>query len=197
VTASSDGAGVGRDVSIPAAGAGVTGRLRIRAGAVLAGTLLLVAATAAPASAHNRLVSTDPADGASLARTPTAVVLTFNEPAVPLGSQVLVTGPDGPAGSGPVQLIDNTVRQPLAAGAPAGRYTVDWRVTARDGHPLSGRFSFVTEASAPGQADTPREVPAAAANPPAAAGRWLLLALLLAGAGGTLGVLLRRQGRAR
>ena len=35
-----------------------------------------------------------------------------------------------------------TVTQPLAGGLPAGAYTVEWRVTSADGHPLSGTFGF-------------------------------------------------------
>ena len=40
--------------------------------------------------------------------------------------------------------MDNEVRQSLAAG-PAGAYTVVWRVTSADGHPVSGTFGFTAD----------------------------------------------------
>ena len=69
-------------------------------------------------------------------------MLTFNEPAIATGTKVLVTGPDGSATSGDPALVDNTVRQPLRPQLPAGEYTVEWRVTSADGHPVNGTFTF-------------------------------------------------------
>ena len=146
--------------------------------------LLLAVLGAAPAAAHNAFVSSDPADGASLPRTPDAVVLNFDEPAVRLGTQVVVTGPDGPAADGPVQLADATVRQPLLAGAPAGTYTVDWRVTAADGHPITGRLTFSSTAAGAGSYAGPAQTPAAPVGGDQPAWGWAVLAAaLLAGAG--------------
>jgi methionine-rich copper-binding protein CopC len=102
-----------------------------------------------PASTHDALRSTNPADGATIDRLPDRVVLTFDQPALGLGSEVVVTGPAGPTSDGPPSLVDNEVRQPLRAG-PAGRYTVVWRVTSADGHPVSGTFSFTTQQASTG-----------------------------------------------
>ena len=55
-----------------------------------------------------------------------------------------MTGPAGPVSDGQPQLVDAEVRQPVRAG-PAGRYTVLWRVTSADGHPVSGTFAFTTQ----------------------------------------------------
>jgi methionine-rich copper-binding protein CopC len=166
----------------------VRGRL---AGAALAGGVLLVLVGAGPAAAHNRLRSSDPADGSSLARTPEAVVLTLDEPPVALGTRVLVTGPDGPVAQGAPQLVDETVRQPLVGGAPAGRYTVEWRATSADGHPVSGRFSFVSEAAGSGTPGpvTPTQEAARAASP---GWGWLVLALALLTAAAVVALLGRR-----
>jgi len=60
----------------------------------------------------------------------------FERAGHPLGTQVAVTGPTGPVQTGPPTLIDNSVRQTVAAGAPAGNYAVAWRVISADGHPL-------------------------------------------------------------
>jgi hypothetical protein len=37
---------------------------------------------------------------------------------------------------------------PLAANAPAGNYTVAWRVTSADGHPVTGTLHFIAQAVA-------------------------------------------------
>jgi methionine-rich copper-binding protein CopC len=125
-----------------------------RALAVLAALLLACAAllVAAPhASAHNALLGTDPADGSTVATPPTHLTLTFDQPAQALGTEIVVLGPDGAAVStGTPELVDNTVAQALAADLPAGAYTVQWRVTSADGHPLSGELAFTaTAGSAP------------------------------------------------
>lgn len=110
---------------------------------VLAGLLL----TAVRADAHNSLQSTDPADGSSVATPPTHVTLTFDQPAQALGTEIVVLGPDGSTVStGTAELVDSTVAQALVADLPAGAYTVQWRVTSADGHPLSGELTFTAEA---------------------------------------------------
>jgi methionine-rich copper-binding protein CopC len=121
---------------------------RLAASLLAALVMLLPALGASPAQAHDVLVSTSPADGATVATTPDEIVLTFNQPALAVGTQMVVSGPDGQVQQGPPRLLDSTVRQSLAPGSPAGRYTVTWRVTSADGHPVSGTFSF--SATAPG-----------------------------------------------
>ena len=54
-----------------------------------------IVASAGAANAHNRLVTSEPADGATVPVAPEHVVLTFGEPARALGTQVVVTAPDG------------------------------------------------------------------------------------------------------
>ncbi|SFJ61561.1 copper resistance CopC family protein [Cellulomonas sp. KH9] len=116
----------------------------------LALALVLAVLVASPAAAHNTLRSTDPADGSTVAAAPPQVTLTFDQPAMELGTQVVVTGPDGVVVSdGPVQLVDSSVVQPLVETLPAGAYTVDWRVTSADGHPLSGTFGFTATDASP------------------------------------------------
>lgn len=121
------------------------------AGAVLLGGAIAVQAlVAAPASAHDELISTDPAAGSTVATVPSVVVLTFAEPPLTLGMGVDVTGPGGTVSSGAPTLSGSVIRQAVQPGAAAGSYTVRWRVTADDGHPVSGSFTFV--ASGPGAA---------------------------------------------
>ncbi|WP_432513547.1 copper resistance CopC family protein [Kineococcus sp. SYSU DK001] len=129
----------------------------------LAGGLLTLGApllTATPAAAHDRLQSTDPADGAVVEVAPEQVVLTMSATPVALGTQVQVTGPDGSVVSaGDPRIVDTAITTTLTGDRPAGTYEVQWRVTSSDGHPISGGFSFTASAAA-----TP-SAPAATASP--------------------------------
>jgi methionine-rich copper-binding protein CopC len=129
------------------------GPLRLIRALVVAGIAVLgTVVIATPASAHDALVSTSPADGSSVDAAPGAVELVFTEPPKALGTAVSVVGPDGrPVSDGTVELVGTIVRQHLLADRPAGRYTVEWRVTAADGHPTSGTFGFtaLTATAAP------------------------------------------------
>lgn len=117
-------------------------------------------AGAGPAAAHDELVSTDPADGATVAAAPDQVTLTFTDKAIALGTEVKVTAPDGSVVStGDPQLGPTTVAQPLGAARPAGTYTVVWRVTSADGHPVSGTFRFAATSAVGVAAATPSAVP--------------------------------------
>ena len=113
---------------------------------------VLVAPTAG--SAHARLVSASPADGAELAAAPRELSLCFSEL---LESQfnVIELGPEAPAGQvspSPLTKIA-TVIEPrngtcLTATLPLlapGTYVVRWRVVSRDGHATRGRLHFHVE----------------------------------------------------
>lgn len=148
VTGATDGEGV-RSVD---AGGAASGRRPARRsvltvlGAALVGVLGVAAA--GPAAAHDELVSTDPAAGATVATAPNQVTLTFTDKAIAVGTEVKVTAPDGSVVStGDPQLGATTVAQPLAPARPAGTYTVVWRVTSADGHPVSGTFTLVASAA--------------------------------------------------
>jgi methionine-rich copper-binding protein CopC len=117
----------------------------------IAGAVVTSVVAAGPAAAHNGLVSTTPTDGATVARAPSAVALTFDEPALALGTALVVTDSAGQqVQAGSASLIDTTVSQALQPGIPAGEYAVTWRVTSADGHPISGRFTFTAKAPATG-----------------------------------------------
>jgi copper resistance protein C len=105
-------------------------------------TLGLLVAVPTTASAHDVLERTNPADGTSITQLPGTVVLTFSEAPLEIGTQVVVTGPTGPVSSGSPTIEDRDVRQALAPNAPGGDYTVSYRITSDDGHPVTGTFSF-------------------------------------------------------
>jgi methionine-rich copper-binding protein CopC len=146
-----------------------------RAAAVLLAVLLALAAVllgATRADAHNALQGTDPADGSTVATPPTHVTLTFDQPAQALGTEIVVLGPDGSTVStGTAELVDTTVAQALAADLPAGDYTVQWRVTSADGHPLSGELTFTASAASATAAPSPAAPESSEPTTPATQGR--------------------------
>ncbi|MDQ0823006.1 methionine-rich copper-binding protein CopC [Arthrobacter sp. V4I6] len=127
-------------------------------GAVL-GAMILVSAlvgAAAPASAHDAAESTSPAPGATVAMPPEKVSITFNKNPLTLGSQIVVTDAAGNSwAEGNVEIVDNVASQALKPGAPAGAFTVAWRVVSSDSHPIEGSFSFTATAGASGSTAAP------------------------------------------
>jgi methionine-rich copper-binding protein CopC len=124
-------------------------RKRLLLLAALVVTALTALTVAAPAQAHSALVSSDPRDGAELMAPPATVTLTFNEDLLPDFVAFSVTN----ANSEPVSVSGLQVDGPTATftwpgSAPAGAYTVAFRVVSQDGHPVEGAitFSYVTPA---------------------------------------------------
>lgn len=125
--------------------------------AVAAAALVLVpVAIASPASAHDELVSTDPADGASLAEAPASVTLTFSEEVVTLGSAVVVTDAAGVRlADGPLVIDGAVVTRAITPPTVAGELRVSYRVVSSDGHPVTGTLTFtVTSVAAPSPSPT-------------------------------------------
>ncbi|SEJ46563.1 hypothetical protein SAMN04487917_10654 [Arthrobacter sp. yr096] len=120
--------------------------------------------SAAPASAHDVAESTAPANGASVAVVPASVSITFNNRPLAIGSGVTVTAGGENWADGPVEIIDNQAVQKLREGAPAGEYTVVWRVVSSDSHPIEGTFTFTATAGS-----TTTASGSAAASPSASA----------------------------
>ncbi|WP_417555312.1 copper resistance CopC family protein [Microbacterium sp.] len=140
---------------------------------VLAGVVVAAAAVlmvAAPASAHDQLVSSTPAAGSEVTTVPEQVVLTFSNNVLSLsdnsGTAMTVVGADGTdwVGGDPAILAD-TVTVPLKPGMPNGAYDVTWKIVSADGHPTSGEFSFTL--AAPEPAPTASTAPSASASPSA------------------------------
>lgn len=104
---------------------------------------------AGPASAHSTLVSTDPSDGAKIATGPARVSFTFNENLQPSFPSLTVVGPDGNLWSKGKPVVEGpTVSVEVGELGPAGTYTMAYRVTSADGHPVSGTRTF--ELTTPG-----------------------------------------------
>ena len=127
---------------------------RRAASALAAAAIALVAlSTAAPASAHDSVVSTSPAEGATVSENPGTVSVTLS--AEPLASesmttsQIEVTAPDGHVvSSGKVEISGATVSIDADIDHE-GEHTVAWRSVSADGHPIEGTFAFTYAGEAP------------------------------------------------
>jgi methionine-rich copper-binding protein CopC len=121
---------------------------------------------AGSASAHSQLERTDPADGSQVAVLPDKITLTFNQNVLGIGDVLQVTGPAGSVSAGAPSVVDNQVIQAIQPGSAAGAYTVLWRVTSADGHPISGQFGFTAAAGSSGTAVVPSGEAAGPASGP-------------------------------
>ncbi len=131
----------------------------------LASAVLVLGPGATPAWGHDALTGTAPVQEATVDTSPPQVRLEFTQPPQPLGGQVLVSGPDGASASrGAVEVDGTSVIQPLVRDLPSGSYTVEWRVTSADGHPLSGSFSFAVAGLAAAGPSAPDAAPAGSAH---------------------------------
>jgi len=117
---------------------------RLLATLVLAISLTVAAvAGAGAASAHATRVATDPVENTELTNAPQKVSATFNEKLQPQFAAMTVVGPDGNLWStGDPQVEGAIISIGVRPLGPAGSYTVNYRVTSADGHPVSGSWSF-------------------------------------------------------
>ncbi|CAI9419303.1 copper resistance CopC family protein [Nocardioides sp. T2.26MG-1] len=106
-----------------------------------------------PAQAHTDLVRSSPAEGERLSAPPREIELQFSEDVDP-GLSTVVLSRDG---SDPVRLEVVGGEQPsvLLATVPAetasatGAWSVGYRVTSVDGHPVDGSVDFIVAGSGP------------------------------------------------
>lgn len=117
--------------------------LAVLATALLGAAMLLVPA---PAHAHDSLISSDPADGATLETSPEQITLTYSADVLEVSPVVQIS--EGESGE-PIELtpvIDGpTVTAEIPEPLAAGTHTVQWRVVSSDGHPIEGSFTFTVE----------------------------------------------------
>lgn len=122
-----------------------------RAMAAAAVVLVALLGGSGPALAHDVLEGTAPADGSSVATMPAKVTITLSNTPASIGSQINVVDESGTNWSdGAVSVLDNVASQQLKAGAPAGKYAVQWRLVSSDGHPIEGQFAFTALAPSAG-----------------------------------------------
>lgn len=110
---------------------------------------LLTAASTTPLFAHAELKRSDPAAGSTLDHSPTDVFLWFSQP-LSTGSKISVFDTQFQAVDKGITFIDASdatlMRAQVNALVP-GRYTVNWKAIAVDGHPSSGSYDFIVQES--------------------------------------------------
>lgn len=129
-------------------------------------TVAALAAGAGTASAHAQIEGSDPAPGSVLSSPPDRVTLTFGEAVEPTPGAVQVFDDHlvrvDQDDSGAADPDGYQLGVSLRPGLPAGTYTVSWRVSATDTHPVSGTFTYSV-----GTASTVTAAPPSAAGDPA------------------------------
>ena len=110
---------------------------------VVAGALLV--AMAGPVAAHASVLSTTPADGQSVADSPSEFSATFSEPVdIALGGLTVLDGEGSRVDDGDTTSEDGgrVLRVPLEADLSDGTYVGTWRVVSTDGHAITGSVLF-------------------------------------------------------
>jgi len=107
-------------------------------------TLVALAVSAAPASAHAVLEEATPQDRSVLDEAPEQVALRFNEPvSLPTGGMRVFDADAERIDEGATDVADpETVAVSLPDDLPEGGYVVTWRVISADSHPVSGVLTF-------------------------------------------------------
>lgn len=158
-----------------------TGIGHIRRSAVILASAVMIACAllfgvASGASAHDELSSSSPEPGATVETVPEAIELTFTNVPATIGSDIQVIDASGEDwAEGDVSITDAVATQAIREGAPAGAYTVNWRVVSADSHPIEGTFEFTATSGAAGappaaEPSTASESPTASDTPAASAG---------------------------
>lgn len=109
----------------------------------LAVAVVALCATAVPASAHDKLISSEPASDQRLAEAPAEVSLTFSADVLDMGAAVVVSDAAGTEWVSAVPTVDGpVVTAVLDSGMPDAGYEIRWRVVSSDGHPITGVVPF-------------------------------------------------------
>jgi methionine-rich copper-binding protein CopC len=131
----------------------VIGRLLRRAAVLAAALGLGVLIGAAPASAHDVLISSSPANGSS-GPAPSMIMFTFNDVVLNNFAALVITGPNGKHyEDGTPRVIDTSVSVRVKPLESTGAYTTSYRIVSADGHPVSGDIKFTVTTTKPGTID--------------------------------------------
>lgn len=138
---------------------------------------MLVGLGSSPAGAHALLTESSPADGSTLDKAPSEVLLTFTESLDPLLTVVHVLDASGArveAGRTEIPGLPTRARVPVGP-LPQGTYTVTWRTTSTaDGHTTVGTVAFGIGVPVVAAASTGAPTGVRTPTPVSIAGRWLL-----------------------
>ena len=104
--------------------------------------------TSESAFAHTSLVTSNPARGVTLSKLPSKISLTFEDPLLTLGktaiNHVVVTDSKGTVITSGIDIVEGAVLTDAFKSTQSlrGKYIVSYRVSAQDGHVVSGKYSF-------------------------------------------------------
>lgn len=119
-----------------------------RAAVSILAVFLLLLGTSGAALAHDQVTGTSPSDGSTVATAPEKIDISMTNTPAAIGSQVLVVDEAGTNwAEGEVSVLDRVATQAVRPGAPAGKYTVKWRLVSADSHPVDGEFTFTATAA--------------------------------------------------
>lgn len=126
-------------------GAASAAALAIAGGAVLG--------LAAPASAHNYVVSATPAADSTLTSLPKTFAITTNDRLLDIGDTdsgfaYRIVGPDGKYFEDGCVDVEGPTMSAAAALGDSGKYTVEWQIISADGHTVSDSYDFTWDAPA-------------------------------------------------
>lgn len=124
---------------------------------------------AAPASAHNYLVSSTPEVRGTLTELPDRFDITTNDRLLAIGGSdsgfaFRVIGPDGRYHEDGCVAVDGPSMTTKAALGSSGRYEVEWQIVSADGHTVSDRYDFTWKAPAGFSPDRGSATPATCAT---------------------------------
>jgi methionine-rich copper-binding protein CopC len=162
----------------------------------LAAVLASSGALLSPASAHAKLDSSDPVNGAELTAAPTKVSLTFDEPVT---EPVLSASDDvgTVVALGDATLSGSTVTASWPAGTGGGIFRVEWQVKSDDGDVVDGVILFsVAGPKATGNTTVPAPGGTTGASTGSGLPAWLWLFLLLVAVVAGIAVIVARRSRA-
>ena len=105
--------------------------------------LLLTTASSREAVAHGGLKGSFPAAGSKITTPLTEIRLDFTEAPELAFTSVEIRGPSGAVvQTGVPSVAGTSVHFRLKAELPSGLYRVTWKTAGRDGHPITGVFTF-------------------------------------------------------
>lgn len=130
---------------------------RITALSAAAGLGLSLAAVAAPAWAHDSLISSSPEAGEVLEASPEEIVLEFSGDGLTDGQGIAnvlqISDAEGENWEGETQIEGATMSTELPEELPGGEYTVAYRAVYSDGHAEEQSFDF--EVAEPAESESP------------------------------------------
>lgn len=156
-----------------------------RLSTVLATFILLPISLLMPVTYANELLNTDPASGATISISPSAVTLTTSIPLMAEGNSVEVIDPAGlRVDDGTLAIADTEAVVGLTELKVGGYYTVKYTLLAENDIPLEGsyRFNFIAPATVTSESPTPTAIDQSASAQPAAGsskGTDILVIMLL------------------